>query len=202
MLLPPIPCRSETIVVMAPGPSLSQFQIDLIKASGLFTVAIGEAGRVGHPGADITYHCERFWWNYYKGCPHITGFKAAMQDTDYPDVYECPRSAMSEGFDFEYPKLVTGYNSGYQAINLAIHFKPKRLILVGYDMKDAADGRHNIAGDHPAEIKRPTNFVLFREHMKTLLKPLEDLGITVYNCTIDTELTCFPKKELTDVLGA
>lgn len=199
--LPPINSHSDTIIVVAPGPSLSPMQLDLIKASGVFTIAIGDAGRIGLPRANILYHCERKWWNHYNGCPAFKGgYKAAMEDTPFSDVYQTPRSQMSEGFDLVYPNLVTGNNSGYQAINLAVHFRPKRIILVGYDMKDALDGRHNIIGDHPKEIKRSSSFELFRENIASLTKPLEELGIAVYNCTIDSALTCFPKKELKNVL--
>lgn len=193
----------STVVIMGPGPSLSQEQIALVEASDAFVIAVGEAGRVAYPQADVLYHCDRKWWDYYQGVPDFSGIaRVSLEQTDWDSVYQAPRSPLTEGLDLKFPYLVTGNNSGYQAINLAVHFKPNKIILIGYDMKDSADGRHNIVGHHPAEIRRPYDFSHFIQNISTLPNVLEKLGITVYNSTIDTDLKCFPRKELADALRA
>lgn len=198
MLLPSLP-QSDTVIIAAPGPSLTREQVAIAKESGHFFITIGEVGRLWATDADVLYHCESKWWNYYNGVPQFTGLKAAMQPTNHEDVYHTPRSALDSGLDLTYPYLVTGANSGYQAINLAAHLNPKKIILIGYDMKNR-DRQHNIAGDHPADLKRPWGGETFVKIMPMIRKPLEERGITVYNSTIDTALTCFQKKELTDAL--
>lgn len=191
------PEKDHTIILVAPGPSLNIEQIKQIEQSEHFTITIGDAGRVALPYADILYHCDKKWWDYYDGCPEFHNTKVSLEETLH--TYQAPRSQVRQGLDLTFPYLVTGNNSGYQAINLAVHFEPKTIILVGFDMQDSR-GRHNIIGDHPKEIKRPSNFELFRDNIGTLVKPLEELGIKVYNCTADTALNCFPKRKLTDVI--
>lgn len=188
------------IVVMAPGSSLTYQQVANIDTARIFTIAIGDAGRVMYPKADVLYHCDAKWWNYYKGCPEFDGsLKVSLEKTEYDNILQMRRSPIREGLDLNFPYIVTGNNSGYQALNLAMYCNPKEIILVGYDMKDR-DGRHNVIGHHPKEVKRPYDFTLFKQKITELASTLDYLGVTVYNCTLDSDLECFPKRKLEDVL--
>lgn len=187
----------DRICVAAPGTSLTAEQCLAVMRPDFMTIGIGDVWRM-NPYLDILYHCDARWWNHYKGVPEFKGCaRVSLDPTDYtqnlhqayPDVGLCLKEST----------IATGRNSGYQAINLAAHFKPKEIILIGFDMKDR-NGKHNIIGDHPAEVKTPYNFSTFIKNITTLVKPLEDLGIKVYNCTIDSDLDCFEKKDLADVL--
>jgi hypothetical protein len=192
----------ETVVIAAPGPSLTFKQVELVRQNRtkLISLTIGDVGRAMFTDANILYHCDKKWWDYYQGCPDFEGLKYSLEQTDYPEIIKLERSERQDGFDLQYPKIVTGYNSGYQAINLSLYFKPKRIILIGYDLKEGPNGEHNIIGDHPKDIKRPCNFKLFGDKIKTLVPVLDSMGITVYNCSIETSLDCFPRKNLEDVL--
>lgn len=192
--------QSDTVIIVAPGPSLSSEQIRLISNSVDLIITIGDAGRVALPYSDILYHADKKWWNYYNGCPEFKGgLKISFDPTEFKDVYNLERTENNQGLASEFPKCVTGNNSGYQAINLATYANPKKIILVGFDMQDTG-GKHNIIGDHPREVKRQTNFELFKANIATLTKPLELLEIDVYNCSINTALNCFKKAELADVI--
>lgn len=136
---------------------------------------------------------------YYRGCPHVESVKVCMEDLNYMHTVTMRRSPHQTGIDLNFPYLVTGNNSGYQAINLAMYCNPKEIILLGYDMK-ARDGRHNIIGDHPKAIKRPADFNLFRDNISSLAPLLDNMCVKVYNCTVDSALTCFEKKALQDVI--
>lgn len=192
--------QSRRVIIMAPGSSLSIEQVNMIKEANIYTIAIGDAGRIMYPDASVLYHCDAKWWNYYEGCPEFDGkLKVSLETTEYENIFNMRRSPLREGLDLNFPYIVTGNNSGYQAINLAMYCNPKEIILVGYDMKDR-DGRHNVIGDHPPAIKRPSDFELFRKNISSLAPTLDYLGVTVYNCTIDSALDCFVKKDLKDVL--
>lgn len=196
----------DLMVIAAPGPSLTNFQTEMVRwfkeniQRNIMSIVIGDVGRVMWRDADIMYHCDRKWWEYYNGAPEFEGFaKVSLEETNLHEVQQAPRSSLYEGLDLNFPYLVAGNNSGYQALNLAAHFRPKMIALIGYDMQDT-NGKHNIVGDHPKEIKRPSDFPLFRERIGTLVKPLADLGITTYNCSENSALECFPKLRLDDVL--
>ena len=116
----------------------------------------------------------------------------------HPQVNRVLQSTRETGFD-EAPFVVTGRNSGYQAINLALHFKPKKIILIGYDMQETG-GKHNIDGDHPVGLKRRFSPEAYMPFYTSLAYILEDSTVDVYNCTLSTALTCFKQRELVDVL--
>lgn len=192
-------CVIDQIVIIAPGPSLTEEQVNMVMKAGKFTIAVGEAWRYALY-ADILYHADGTWWKYHQGCPEFRGdLKISHDPTGIPGIKRVLGSLQSEGFDVA-PYVVSGGNSGYQAINIATFFQPREIILVGFDMKDAADGRHLMTGDHPRGVKRPFNPERKVKAFSSLVEPLEAVGIKVYNCTLDTALTCFEKRELIDVL--
>lgn len=95
-----------------------------------------------------------------------------------------------------------GHNSGYQAINLAVMLGARRIILLGYDMKPADDGRIHWHEEHP--VKTPAN--VFTQSMlpayKTIVEPLQERGIEVINTSLSSALTCFKKMPLEEALCA
>lgn len=196
-----IPFQRDTVAIIAPGPSLRKEDIEaLYRRPDIFTIAIGDAWR-WHPHADILYHCDYRWWNYYKYVPEFKGGqRVSFDDLWRPDVHKLLGTVAREGLSLTPPSIVTGQSSGYQALNLAVHFKPKTIIITGMDMKDT-NGKHNIIGQHPIGVKMPCNFKKLISNFDSTLKPLAELGITVYNCTRDSALECFPKKDLKDVLA-
>ena len=194
--------QHDTIVIFAPGPSLTKEQVGYVMSKGVFTIAIGDAYLL-NPFADLLYHCDARWWNYYKGVDEFYGCqRVSLEETpDYPLIKQLVQSRSKVGLDLEKPKIVTGGNSGYQAINLAIHYKPKKLLLLGYDLKHSATGQYNVRGDHPPEIKgKAKTFKSFIRRISTLKEPLDSLGVMVYNCSIDTDLECFHREDIRNVL--
>ena len=200
--------QHDTIVIFAPGPSLSKEQIDYVMSRPVFTIAIGAAA-FKNPFTDILYHCDAKWWRYYKGVPDFHGcHRVSLEDVpELPKIQHLIKSPQRTGIDLSPSTIVTGSNSGYQAISLALHYKPKTIILLGYDMKHDVYGNYNVIGQHPKEIAGPqfirnqNKFKIFAEKIGQLVDPLAELGVTVYNCTSDTDLNCFPKRNLSDVLA-
>lgn len=195
--------QHDTILIMAPGPSLSKEQVSIAMERNPFTIVIGDAWRM-NPFAEILYHCDARWWNHYKGVPDFLGCqRVSMQSTNHNDVVkQIVRAQIRHGLELVKPQIVAGANSGYQAINLAVHYQPKKIVLLGYDMKKAEDGRYNIIGDHPKEIRGRSKFSTFIEYITELKEPLRKLGITVYNSTPDSALKCFGYRDLRDALRA
>lgn len=189
----------QRVAIIAPGPSLCKEQIDMLRESEIYTIAVGDAGRVLYPEAHVLYHADAAWWYHYRGCPDVTSVRACIEKLTYSNVAVFQRSMQQTGIDLNFPYLVTGNNSGYQAINLAMYCYPKEIILVGFDMQKK-DGNHNIIGDHPKKIKRPADFNLFAQNISSLAPVLDNAGVKVYNCSLDSALTCFEKKELQNVL--
>jgi len=93
-----------------------------------------------------------------------------------------------------------GSNSGYQAINLALHLLGEgggRIILLGFDMMMHGDMRHWF-GNHPQPFNHASNYADFVGHFQTI-NPAE-YGLEIWNCSRRTALTHFPCHDLDECL--
>lgn len=81
-----------------------------------------------------------------------------------------------------------GGNSGFQALNLAIQFGARRILLLGYDMH----GGH-WHGDHPAGMAQPKDDTMarWRRAFQANAPLIAAMGVEVINCTPGSALTCF-----------
>lgn len=98
--------------------------------------------------------------------------------------------------------LVSGRNSGYQSIGLAVHLGAVRIILLGYDMERREGEAIHWHGSHepPLLNPQPHHFDDWRERFAGTVPDLAEMGIEVLNCSRNTALTCFPRSRLEDVL--
>jgi hypothetical protein len=182
----------ETVVVIATGPSLTADDVDYCRGKAR-VIAINDATRLA-PWADALYATDAKWWHWHKGVPEYTGPKWSLEHSQwhntralYPDVQRLRNTGPG------------GRNSGYAAINLAVHYGASKIVLLGYDMQ-AVKGKSHFFGEHPQKNTSP--YAQFRQAFTTLVKPLAKLGIEIVNCSRNSVLTAFPKAELRDTLKA
>ncbi len=192
--VPPL-WTGETCVLIGGGPSLTQADVDAVRGRAR-VIAINDAYRMV-PWADVLYACDRKWWEWHQGVPSFTGPKYALIDTKYPDV-QVLKNTGTFGLESDPMGLRTGRNSGYQALNLAIHFGARRIILLGFDCGLGPAGETHWFGDHPEPTASP--YPHFKASFDTLAEPLAALGVTVLNCSRRTVLRCFPRVSLDEAL--
>lgn len=199
---------NSTILCLGCGPSLSRVDVDACRGVAP-VIAINDAVSLA-PWADVLYAADSAWWRAHGGMPEFGGLKFAIvnkslrHDSHVPGVtvlentgeagLECKPSGLRTG-------LRGGSNSGYQAINIAVHLGASRIVLLGYDMQPADDGRTHFFGEHPVPIRKSSPYGLFRRSFDALVEPLQQRGIEIVNCTRQTALMCFPRRPLADVLG-
>lgn len=108
---------------------------------------------------------------------------------------------VSEGTVSDDPAtLVTGQNSGYQAVGIAVLAGARRIVLLGYDMKPGPRGEEHWFGKHPRGLNSPTaHLPIMRGNFSKLAPALEQKGIEVINCSTDTALTCFKRLPIESV---
>ncbi|MCH7573609.1 MAG: hypothetical protein IIA59_00630 [Candidatus Marinimicrobia bacterium] len=201
--------RGETIVIIGGGPSLTPEQLNPA-VDRARTIAINDAYILA-PGADVLYATDAKWWGWHPDALEFAGIRAACKwradlnrwhdewnGNPFPQVHTLA-STGEEGLESKPWGLRTGGNGGYQAINLAAHLGATRIILIGYDMQPGPDGKHHWFGDHPNGVA-PLYDVNMLPHFPSLVDPLRDLGIEIFNCSPGSALTCFPMANLEDVL--
>lgn len=197
----------STVACLATGPSLTQADVDA--CSGVVrTIAINDAYRLA-PWADVLYSSDRNWYPKHDGVPAFTGPKYGIGSSPgkanpfskYPDIQVLQNTGY-HGLERHPGGLRNGKNSGYAAINLAVHFGAMRIVLLGYNM-GRAHGKSHFFGSHPSGlIDTPEAlYVTFRQSFETLLEPLREAGVEVINCTPDSSLSCFPTMDLRAALA-
>lgn len=202
----------DTFVIIGGGTSVTAEDVDRCHGKAR-VIAIKEAHCLA-PWADVLYACEAKWWEYYRGAGTFTGLKYALR----PDPKDHPRAAADLKTLQRYPDLQLirhsgefglelqpnavrhGYNSGYQAINLAVHLGAARIVLLGFDMSKGIDGTQNWFGPHPNH-SAPSPYPIFIQAMSTLVEPLKAAGIEVINASRFTVLTAFPRLSLEEALS-
>lgn len=200
--------RGETVAILASGPSLTQEQVDLCMGR-VRVVAINSSVQLA-PHADILYFCDRRWFNWNK--EDVLSFRGARVTLDNVqlkneiDGLRCVKNVANQGYADKNWQVCTGRNSGYQAINMVGHLGVARIILLGYDMRVAPDPsdprgyRTHFHGGHPTET-RPEHFSdTMLPQFQHLPGPLATRGIGVVNCTPGSALTCWPMRDLEEVL--
>lgn len=138
------------------------------------------------------------------GLPEFEGLKvtgSARAAEAFPDLelVNIERQCDLVRFD-RWASIGDGGNSGFQALNLALHFGASRVALVGFDMH-AVGGVH-WHGKHPRGLNnpRPSNFVRWRRAFEASAPVLEAAGLDVFNTSAQSALDCFPKASLEDLL--
>lgn len=186
----------STIVCVASGPSLTA--ADVNACHGVVPVVTVNDGYRLAPWADVLYACDSKWWEQHKGVPKFTGLKYSLESRAgrWPGV-QVLRNTGDKGLEIDPTGLRTGRNSGYQAVNLAVHLGAKRILLLGYDMQPTRGRAHFYDDRH----QHQSPYALFREHFKSMVEPLKELGVTVINCTRETALNTFPCQPIEDALA-
>lgn len=98
-------------------------------------------------------------------------------------------------------KISWNANSGGSAINLAVHFGVKKILLLGFDMNADDNHTHWHGSHHPKSAKPPK--LAFKRHLIGFPHIAEDaqrLGVEILNVNPDSAIDCFPKVELREVL--
>lgn len=189
--------HGETVVCIAGGPSLTQADVDACRGRAR-VIVINDGYRVA-PWADVLYACDAGWFRWHvDGVAAFAGLKYTITPAArrFADV-QVLKDTGEDGLELDPTGLRTGRNSGYQAINLAVHFGASRILLLGYDMKRG--NKTHWFGDHPNRQHPPlASFVPFYQRLAPVLKKR---GVEVVNCSRETALGCFPRATITDALS-
>lgn len=189
---------SQVAVIIASGPSLKQADVDYVHNKARVLV-VNDCYKLA-PWADALYACDPTWWDVHEGAPDFQGQrwtsnrKASVKwNLNWICGDHRPGLALDGGL------IHYGHNSGYQALNLAVLFGAKKIILLGYDMQ-RTNGKDHWFGKHPEGLRNSSPYKQFAKAFKSTVPDLERAEVTVVNCTRETALECYPKAELRNTL--
>ena len=155
------------------------------------------------PWADVLYGCDIQWWRSAEapGSGAFPGLRITQDARgESLGLLRVPGES-GPGLSLDPHRIHFGNNSGFQAMNLAVHLGARLIALLGFDM-DVSRGTH-WHGDHGEGLKNPTDYLVaaWRRHFADAVPDLRQAGVTVVNCSRRTALTCFPRADLKDVLA-
>jgi len=203
--------KRETVFIIGGGPSARNVDFSMLMDETV--VCINDAYR-DFPDAAMIYWVDDTWasenmdgLNQHK-CDLIftsrPGERAHYTKGDDPttlcNTYVLKRTG-EYGFD---PSVdcIMGNNSGAQVLNLVVNMKPKRIVLIGYDMrKDGTRSHyHNQQRPYINEIDVYNN--QFTPSVEALSKGMANEGsiVEIINDNENSAVRCFPFHRYTEFL--
>ena len=143
----------------------------------------GELMRAPAPWADVLFASDAKWWRQYQArAMAFAGLKiTSMNGLTWDGLHNVAFSPRAP-FDDRPTHMVSGGNSGYQAVHIAAHFGATRILLVGFDMREVT-GRRHYFGNHPAPCNSKGRFHIWIRNFQSLAAYLGAQGVQVVNCT-------------------
>ncbi|MHA2067164.1 MAG: hypothetical protein ACXABY_22580 [Candidatus Thorarchaeota archaeon] len=209
--VPPI-WEDETAVIIGGGPSLTLEQIDYVRGKAKL-IAINNSYMVC-PDCDLFYFCDCRWYQWHKNRPEFKKFISredliivTLDNLKWiPENFKSVMNRGRTGLCHYKDGVHTGSNSGFQCINLCYHLGVKKIILLGIDMQ-YVDGKSHWHGSHTDETGKKMVTVGLKSYevnmipkFETLVEPLKEVGIEVFNCSPTSALKCFDNKPLEEVI--
>lgn len=195
----------QRVICAASGPSLSLEQcalaMDAQRHGWRIIVTNNTWQRI--PSADILYAADAKWFDVY--LPAVRdGFRGELWTQDRPSAEKYGlhhiHAVRGDGLPKEPDRICQGSNSGHQVIGLAARLGALRIVLLGFDMSRAPDGKRHWHDDHVAPLGNgdPASWVV---RFTRLADDLAACGIDVSNATLRTALTQFRREPLDVALG-
>ena len=216
--------QGKPVVCIAGGPSLSPQQLNVIRDARerdlIRIIAVNDAYLLA-PYADACYFADAKWWKWHaagleKRWPWIrftadqvrqahASFAGQWLSIEHPECIRHEsvfllRNMGAEGLSDNPGGICTGSNSGYQALNVAVHSAGRPILLVAYDMRWIGNRSHSHDGHPHREIDG--TYAGYAQKFISLENPLRKLGVQVINCTPGSRIRAFPFGELEQALGA
>jgi hypothetical protein len=195
----------QTAAIIGTGPSAGKVNYLEIAKSGSKVIAIKSSWRLA-AWSDVLYGIDKGWWIANLGAPQFTGLKVSpspsvcrvfgarlvtLKTTDRILTGEVGRLGCG---------LRTGGGfSGFQAINLAVQFGAKRIILIGFDM-NLSNGAHwskDVRGVAKPLAERTESW---RKSLDAAVTQFDELGVEVINCSSASSLMAYPKMSIEEAL--
>lgn len=181
--------------IVASGPSAKKINFStLAQKSRVKVIAIKESHHLCQP--DVIYGCDAHWWRHNVGMPKFGGLRIAYDRSlseQFPNIHLIDIAIPEDRVLFDTPgRIGSGGNSGFQALNLALQFGARLILLIGFDMHDRSGvhwyGRNNWPqANNPGE----DNFRRWRQAFKVSAPIIANAGIDVVNVTRFSELKSF-----------
>lgn len=200
--------RGECCAIIGSGPTIKKMDLNILR-NRIHVIAIKVNVEL-IPWAEICYGCDAAWWISKNGVPHkhFSGIKIChgSQAWHFPNMCKVDIELGTDEMLVEKPlKIGNGGNSAHQALNLAIQFGAKDIILLGIDCKSKDEDHHYnhwYGRNKWSNANNPiqNNYNRWMRGFDIAKKTIDKLGVNVINCSPDSALKTFKKATLEQTL--
>lgn len=192
----------STCVIAASGPSLTDEQIQVVQSSTAKLITVNSTWQKA-PWAHAFYACDMLWWrhNFDKIAKIKAQARCWTQDRGAAERYHINYVRQESLPGLGLKGLRVNGNSGAGAINLAVLFGCKRIVLMGFDMKFGPHGKLHWHPDHPPPMVQHLDFNGWVHKFDLLAREIKAAGVSVFNATPGSALKCFKEVDLREVLA-
>lgn len=177
-----------TCFILASGPSQNQRDVDAVRGKGI-VIAVNRAIDLA-PWADILYASDASWWRRYNPAD-FRGERLTI--SKHGPKFGATVLPFEDAPGFGKAIIRTGYNSGFQALNLAIIRRYDPVVLLGFDFRHEDSKRH-CHEDYPHGMGNAGPVALW---LRTIEQAAQNThGITIINCSRQTAIRGFPRMTL------
>lgn len=194
----------EIICIIGGGSSVKQ--IDLARLPGAI---IGVNDSAIHARCNIAVSMDRLWteyrWPQLRNMRRLAWIRrSALQNL--PEKWPWLHSFECDNESTEFSEsmgVLNGTNSGLCAFNLAYVMRPKQIYLFGFDMKHSKNGEaywyKNYPWTSPSGGTSSGKYSVWAKQFTSAAKKCKVAGIDVFNCSIDSAITDFPKIDAREI---
>lgn len=177
----------KRLFILASGPSLAD--LDLSKLQRRMVMGLNRSFLV-YP--DTHYHCcmDHRLFDLYQVEMKKTRYLFTLQNRPFG----IPMNLLgSEGFSHDLKEgIYSGYTISYLALQVAVYMGFSEIFYLGLDLKHRAGNTHFFGKDFHSRNHEDTEFPKMKKMLTKGAEEVAKLGIRVYNCSPETDITCFP----------
>jgi hypothetical protein len=193
---------SETCYILGGGPSLAG--VDLSPLNGKHIIAVNNS-------YNLAFYCEvLFWgdcWWYEQHRKALEQFSGRMITTctyeiNLPQRVQHVRQKLNKfGLSANNTYLTWNLNAGACAVDLAVQLGARRIVLLGYDMRQI-NGHNNWHDDHRTSVDPSHNpYKQFLLAWPYIAHDAQQRGIEIINATPGSAIDLFPIVDPQELMG-
>jgi hypothetical protein len=187
----------ETAFIVGGGPSLRGVDLSVLK--GQRVIAINSSYEAVS-FADFLIFADYRWWDHHQSrMGNFSGRIVCASRTPIDARLLMVRRKIPPGLDQPNDCLPVQFTSTTGAMALAVKLGAKKLVLLGIDGRNDADGKTHHHKSHPWQIV-PGWEQKHRDDLKKMVRPLKELRIEVVLATPSAYEDLWPRAELSGLL--
>lgn len=183
--------EGKNVFILASGPSLADANLEPL--SRRIVIGLNRSSLIF---PDTHYHCtmdERLFHEYEEVLK-----KSRYLFTLENRPFGIPMKLLgSEGYSYDLTKgIYSGYTVSYLALQVAVYMGFINIFYVGLDLKHQQGQTHFFGKDSVSNNHENTEFPKMMRMLNRAAEELSKKDVHIYNCSPDTNLTCFERVSL------